>query len=86
MPLFSGLDPVRHRLLSTFAGQSLAFGEIVEAEMRITDYPDSNYRDALLELEAEGRVRMEPVAEDRPFQAGSAKRSLAKDTRITFPE
>jgi three-Cys-motif partner protein len=86
LSLFSGLDAIRDRLLRTFSGQTVTFGEIIGAEMAITQYTDSNYRDALLELETEERVRMQPAAESRPFQAGGTKRSLAKDTQITFIE
>jgi hypothetical protein len=83
--LFPGLELVRQRVLSAFAGRTVTFEEIFDEEMASTTYTDSNYRDALLELEAEGRVTMEPPAEKRPLQAGGLKRTLSAKTRIEFP-
>lgn len=82
---FSGLDEVRQRLLSVFHGRTLAFEQILVEESPLTRYTDSNYRDALLELENEQRIIVDPPAERRPFQAGGLKRTLAIKTKITFP-
>lgn len=85
MDLFAGLYEVRERALSVFAGRVLPFDQIVGEEMDATRYTESNYRDALLELEAEGRVAMDPPATERPMRAGGVKRTLPGKTRITFP-
>jgi three-Cys-motif partner protein len=85
--LFSGLDEVRQRLLSAFvAGRTATFDEIIEEETALTHFTETNYRDALLELEAEteSRVIMEPPATCRPFQPGGLKRTLSGRTRIPF--
>jgi len=84
--LFAGLYEVRERVLSAFAGRTAAFDQIIEEEMASTRYTDSNYRDALLELESEGLLVMDPPAVERPMQAGGVKRTLPGRTRITFPE
>jgi hypothetical protein len=83
LSLFSGLFPVKQRLQETFAGKSLAFSELLDREVA-TKFTITNYRDALLELESEGAVVVDPPAEVRPFQAGREKRTLARTSRITF--
>ena len=81
--LFSGLYQVEERLLSVFAGRDLYFGALLEEEAH-TQYTESNYRDAILRLEDEGRIIVEPPAEERRLQAGSKKRTLPKEVRIRF--
>lgn len=85
LPLFSGLEEVRQRVLSVFAGRTLTFEQVIAEEVPSTRYTDSNYRDALLELEAEGRIVLDPPAEKRPLQAGGRRRTLSGRIRITFP-
>jgi hypothetical protein len=73
--LFSGLYEVEDRLLSAFAGRRLQFGTLLELEAH-TSFTDSNYRDAILKLEQESRIAVDPHAERRPYQAGRTKRGL----------
>jgi hypothetical protein len=81
--LFSGLYEVEHRLLSVFTAREIRFGCLLEEEAQ-TRYTESNYRDALLKLEGEGRVVVDPPAESRRFQAGGEKRTLPKNALIRF--
>jgi len=81
--LFAGLYEVEERLLSVYVGREIRFGALLEEEAQ-TRYPESNYRDAVLELEAEGRVVVDPPAENRRFQAGGKKRTLPKSVLIRF--
>jgi hypothetical protein len=83
LSLFGGLYEVKGRLLQTYKGKT-TFGEIIDAEEPLTQYTDTNYRDALLELEAEGSVEMDPPAEQRRFQPGGVKRTLPRGTTIQF--
>jgi len=83
LSFFTGLYEVKERLLQIFKG-SLTFGEIIDAEEPLTQYTDTNYRDALLELESDGSVEMDPTAEQRRLQPGGVKRTLPRGTRITF--
>jgi hypothetical protein len=84
LSLFSPIEEVRQRLLQVFAGRTITFGELVrlEAETRFTE---TAYRSALLELEEEKRVIMNPPSEQRRLQTGGARRSLPGATSITFP-
>jgi three-Cys-motif partner protein len=81
--LFSGLYEVEQRLLSVFAGREVRFGILLEEEAQ-TRYTESNYRDAVLKLEGEGRLIVDPPAENRRFQAGGEKRTLPKNALIRF--
>lgn len=83
--LFSPLEEVRQRLLQVFHGKTLTFAELIRQETEETRFTDTAYRNSLLELEAEGRVMMDPPAEKRPFQSGKTRKSLPMSTSITFP-
>jgi len=84
LSLFSALEEVRQRLLQVFAGRTLTFDEVILAEADIR-FTDTAYRNALLELEKEGHVTMNPPAEKRRLQPGGERRSLPGTTSITFP-
>ena len=84
LPLFSPLDEVRQRLLQVFAGQTLTFDELILAEAD-TRFTDTVYRNALLALEEEKRVTMDPPAQQRRLRPGGERRSLPGVTSITFP-
>jgi three-Cys-motif partner protein len=81
--LFDGIYAVEDRLLTLFAGMEIDFGVLLEKEVG-TRYTEKNYRDAILKLEAEGRVRLDPPAESRRYQAGGEKRTLPKNVRLIF--
>jgi three-Cys-motif partner protein len=81
--LFAGLYEVEDRLLNAFANRELSFGSLLDEESK-TKFTDSNYRDALLSLEAQGKVVAEPNTEARPFQAGGKKRTLSKNVLLKF--
>ena len=84
LSLFSPLGEVRDRLLQVFAGRTVTFDEITLAEAD-TRFTDTAYRNALLELEKEGRVTVNPPAEERRFQPGGERRTLPGTTSIRFP-
>jgi hypothetical protein len=81
--LFAGLYEVEDRLLRLFDGRELRFDALLDEEAS-TKFTDTNYRDALLNLERRGKVFADPPAEARPFQAGGEKRSLARSVRLKF--
>lgn len=85
VPLFGGLYQVQEQLLDRFDGRSIQFGRLLEEESN-TRFTDSNYRDAILELERDSRVTVDPPAELRRWQAGGLKRTLPLTVYITFPE
>jgi hypothetical protein len=84
LPLFSPVDEVCDRLLEVFAGRTLSFKELLGEEGPETQYTDTTYRDAVLRLEAEFRIEVDPPAQQRRMQAGSEKRTLPEGTRLTF--
>jgi three-Cys-motif partner protein len=79
LSLFRKIDEVLQRVSEAFAGRTLTFDAIIAEEATRTTYTSSAYRKALLELEAEGKVTMNPPAESRRAQ------TLPGTTRITFP-
>ena len=81
--LFSGLCQVEERLLSVFAGRTIRFGDLLREEAQ-TQFTEGNYRDAVLKLETEGRLGVDPPAKSRRFQAGGEKRILPIDVVIKF--
>ena len=74
---------MEQRLLSAFSGRELRFDVLLQEESS-TRFTDSNYRDALLNLEARGEVQVTPPASERRFQAGGEKRALPKSAKIHF--
>jgi len=85
LPLFPPITDLADRLLEVFAGQSLSFEELLECEAATTRYTDANYRDAVLELEHELRIEVDPPATERRLRKGGVKRTLPGGTRLTFP-
>jgi len=59
---------------------------LILAESPYTTFTDKAYRNALLELEEDLRVTMEPAAPQRRLQAGGERRTLPGSTRIVFPD
>ncbi len=84
LSLFSPLDDVGDRLLQVFAGRTLTFKELLNDEAPETEYTDTNYRDAILRLEDEFRIEVDPPAKDRRMQAGNTKRTLPENSKLTF--
>jgi three-Cys-motif partner protein len=82
-PLFGGLYEVEERLLSIYRGREIQFDALLREEAR-SRFTESNYRDALLNLEREGRIMVHPPAEARRFQAGGKKRTLPQEVYIRF--
>jgi three-Cys-motif partner protein len=82
-PLFGGLYEVEERLLSIYASREVQF-EVLLQEEASTRFTESNYRDALLNLEGEGRITVHPAAEDGRFQAGGKRRTLPREVYIRF--
>ena len=81
---FDGLYEVEDRLLQVFADRTITFAQLLIEEAQ-TRYTESNYRDALLHLESERRIAVEPPASHRRLQS-RGKRTLPKTVVITFKE
>ncbi|MGA2714675.1 MAG: three-Cys-motif partner protein TcmP [Bryobacteraceae bacterium] len=84
LELFSGLEEIKQRLLAVFAGREITFRDLVAEELD-QKCTDSNFRDALLELERDGIILCDPPAELRSFQSGGQKRTMPARTIIRFP-
>ncbi|MGQ3075112.1 MAG: three-Cys-motif partner protein TcmP, partial [Ferrovibrionaceae bacterium] len=73
------LEELAGMLLSDFAGQTLTMEEIYEFHHIDKRYIERNYKDALMKLEAEGKIVCVPSA------AGRRKHTFAKHVRVQFP-
>jgi three-Cys-motif partner protein len=70
-------------LLRSFADRTLTVWEIYAQITVDTPYTLKNVQTALTELEAEGKVWIDPPAAKRPMRKG--ERTLARDKVVTFP-
>jgi three-Cys-motif partner protein len=85
LPLFSPLDEVCDRILEVFAARTVTFKRLLDEEAPETQYTDTTYRDAVLRLESEFRIEVDPQSQERRMQAGSTKRALPEGTKLSFP-
>lgn len=83
--LFSLLQPfdkLLEDLPEKFAGKTLTMRQIYERHSVDTPYIDTNYKEALRQLEAAGTITADPPAAQRPKRAG--KPTFANHVRVTF--
>jgi len=77
------LDDLAELLLFEFAGQTLPMKEIYERHHVGKRYIKRNYKGALRQLEAEGRIITDPPAERRRLRKGQV--TFADPVQVTFP-
>jgi hypothetical protein len=82
-PLFGGLYEVEERILRIYRGREIQFGALLREEAS-TRFTKSNYRDALLNLEREGHIEVNPPAEERRWQVGGKRRTFPRGVNIHF--
>jgi hypothetical protein len=70
--LFAPLDDLEVMLSEEFAGRRLTMRQIFEIHSVDKDYISSNYKRALISLEAEGKIEAVPPADKRPKNKGQA--------------
>jgi hypothetical protein len=76
------LEDLKELLIRDFAGQTLTMREIYERHSVNTPYIDKNYKQVLIELEAEGKVIADPPASKRkPFKG---EPTFGDKVRVTF--
>ncbi len=69
-------------LLSHFAGHTVSVKDIIEEHHPRTPFIGKNYKKVLRQLEAEGRVRCTPTADERP----RGKTTMADRVAVSFPD
>lgn len=77
------LDALEGQLLNTFAGKSLPMKKIYEQHHVDTPYIDRNYKGALRNLEAAGKITADPPAEKRRQRGGVV--TFADAVVVNFP-
>ncbi len=86
--LFQWIQPqdIENRLLEHFAGRTLTFRQIRDQHTAYdpyTPYAEKDYREALLEMEAEEKITTDPPVERRRKRKG--KITFGEDVKVTFP-
>ena len=77
------IESLKQHLLSACAGKSLQVERLYEHYSVDTPYTNKNFKDAIRRLEAEGKIRVNPPAEERRVIRGEV--SLRDDAVVTFP-
>ncbi len=77
--LFASEDLLAEELIAYFAGQSISVGRLFQQHHLESEHPQSHYRDALKQLEKEGRVQCDPPAGKRN------PNTIADDVTVMFP-
>jgi three-Cys-motif partner protein len=78
------LDDLLEMLLRDFAGDTLTVRQAYERHSVGKRYVLKNYKDALRQLEAAGKVQARPPAAERPTRKG--ERTFADSVLVTFPK
>jgi len=76
------ISELKQSLIDTFQGQTLTMREIYERHSVDTPYIDTNYKEALRQLEAEGDIVADPPVDQRPKRKGVV--TFADEVRVTF--
>lgn len=77
------LDDLENLLLEQFAGQTLTMKSVYESHHVGRRYINSNYKDALRNLEKKGRITTDPPASERIVRKGVV--TFADGVKVSFP-
>jgi three-Cys-motif partner protein len=77
------LDDLTDMLLDEFAGQTLTMLDIYNRHHVGKRYINKNYKEALRQLEQQGKIMVDPPANQRPKRRGEI--TFADKVRVTFP-
>lgn len=83
MERIHSIQALRDLLAFACAGMTLSVDNVYESNTVGTPYLFRNVRDALLELESDGRITVDTPREMRPWRNG--RPTLAKTRLVTFP-
>lgn len=78
------LDDLKEMLLAAFAGRTVTMDEVYRKHNEGTRFIKSNYKQVLVELEREGRIRCNPPATERPRRKEVP--TFPDRVSISFPE
>jgi len=78
------LDDLAAMLLYEFAGQNVTMKDIYLRHSVDKPYIDSNYKRVLASMEADGKIRANPPARDRPKRKGEV--TFADSVVVSFPK
>ena len=81
--LLRPLDDLAEMLLMDFAGKTKTMKQIYEQHNVDTFFVKSNYKDVLAKLETEGKIQVDPPANERRVIKGEV--TFADGVKVTFP-
>jgi three-Cys-motif partner protein len=76
-------EELAEAILRVFAGRTMTLAEVWRAHAHGTNFVERNYREALLYLEAQGKISVEPPSAVRGTRNG--QQVWGSDTRARFP-
>lgn len=79
------LQALKEELLTRYSGQQLIMGQIYNDHNVGTPFISANYKEALRQLEAEGRIITNPPASKRPKARGKTEVTFGDKVEVTFP-
>ncbi len=77
------LDDLEDMLLDKFAGKTMTMLEVYEQHHVGKRYIKTNYKEALKNLESQGKITVDPPASKRRKNKGQT--TFADDVKVTFP-
>lgn len=77
------LDDLTDMLLAEFAGQAMTMLDVYNRHHVGKRYINKNYKEALRQLEQQGKIMVDPPASQRPKRRGEI--TFADKVRVTFP-
>jgi three-Cys-motif partner protein len=83
--LSATLDDLGDMLLDEFAGRTTTMREIYEAHHVGRPFVEQNYKQALVTLEADGKITADPPAVATPPKKPRRKGTFADTVQVTFP-
>ena len=86
LEMFESKEPLtklEKRIAKRFSGWQLSVWKIYEIDSPGSNYTLANYKDALVQLEVEQKLKATPFIGFRPIRKGAI--TMADKTMITFP-
>jgi hypothetical protein len=77
------VDELEDKLLKNFAGMTLSMYDVCRQNCVGTPYIKSNYKRALTNLEAQGKIKADPPSSERPKRKGEV--TFGDNVLVTFP-
>jgi len=82
IPPYLSISDLENMLLSDFKGKSIFFGDLFDRHNVDKTFIEANYKEAIINLERQNKIKVEPSEEERMKRKG--KPTLSSRVKITF--